>query len=159
MSSNTISVSLMDQFARAWGMLREAVQHFPAEQWRSGEVDYLVPARLAIHVIEAGEFYAGDTPEGFRWGSRFGVDWEGSPADQFPSQEEVLTYLEEIQVRVEAWLGGLHDADFLAPEAAFPWTGKTVLDRAIYVLKHHHQHLGEMNAELRRRNLPRSQWQ
>jgi hypothetical protein len=158
MSDTTISVSLIEQFARSWEVLRDAVRQFPAEQWRCGEIDYLIPPRLALHVIEAAEFYAGDTPEGFHFGGRFGVDWEGSPAEQFPDQEEMLRYLDEVQAQVEAWLRGLSDADLLLPGQAFPWTGRCVLDRAIYVLRHTHQHIGEMNAELRRRGCPRAQW-
>jgi hypothetical protein len=134
------------------------VRRFPAEQWRGGEIDYLIPARLALHVIEAAEFYSGDSPEEFRWGSRFGVNCERTPPEQLPDQEAMLRYLDEVQARVETWLRGLTDADLLLPGQAFPWTGRCVLDRAIYVLRHTHQHIGEMNAELRRRGCPRAQW-
>ncbi|UCD96137.1 MAG: hypothetical protein JSV35_06490 [Candidatus Bathyarchaeota archaeon] len=57
------------------------------------------------------------------------------------------------------WLRGLSDAGLLSPEKAFPWTGKTKLGRVMYLLAHCRQHIGEINAELRRRGLPRVKWQ
>jgi hypothetical protein len=50
------------------------------------------------------------------------------------------------------------DEEILAPETAFPWTGEARLGRALYLLRHHHSHLGELNAELRHRGLPRAEW-
>ncbi len=48
--------------------------------------------------------------------------------------------------------------DVMKPEEKFPWTGSTLLGRIIYMLGHHRQHFGELNAELRRRDLPRIKW-
>jgi len=146
------------QFARAWETLVEAIHQFPAEQWRTGETETLIPARLAYHLIEAAEFYSGTTSEGFAWGRRFGADWEGAEPDQLPTQEQVLIYLEETQTRVDAWLRGMADADLLAADSSFLWTGSTTLDRALYLLRHNQHHVGELNAELRRRRLPRAEW-
>ena len=50
------------------------------------------------------------------------------------------------------------DEGLLAPEEDYAWTGSTLLGRLLYMLAHCRQHLGEINAELRRRGLPRIKW-
>ena len=80
----TIGKALMEHFTRVWETYRAAINDIPEEHWRAGEVDYLIPARLVYHALEAAEFYARGTPKGFDWGGnqrRFGVDWEGGKED------------------------------------------------------------------------------
>ena len=56
------------------------------------------------------------------------------------------------------WIQGMKDPGLLSKEEFFPWTGSAVLSRALYLLGHYRQHFGELNAELRRRGLPRIKW-
>ncbi len=158
----TIGTALTEHFTRAWETCRAAINDIPEEQWRTGEVDYLIPSRLMYHTLEAAEFYARGTPKGFDWGAnqrRFGVDWEGATPEQLPTKEQSLTYLDEVQAKVEAWLKDASDSDMLSPDTEYPWTGSSVLGRALYVLRHTQSHLGELNAELRRRGLAaRAKW-
>lgn len=154
----TIAESLSNAFARTWEMYRSAINDIPEEHWRSGDDGYLIPARLAYHVFEAAEFYSGKTPKGFEWGHRFGADWEGATTEQLPTEEQALAYLEEVRERVDTWLRGMSDSDLLSHDSEFLWTGSSFLDRALYLLQHNRQHIGEINAELRRRELPRVHW-
>ncbi|MFC2173181.1 DinB family protein [Acidobacteriota bacterium] len=147
-----------EQFACAWNMLREAVVSFPGNQWQNGEINYFFPARLAYHVIETVDYYCRDVLEGFQWGHRFGVDWESADPDRLPAQAPVLEYLDETQQCVSAWLHRLGDQGLVSPDEVFHQEGYTHLDRALYVLRHIHQHLGELCSELRKRDLPRPQW-
>jgi uncharacterized damage-inducible protein DinB len=159
--SMTIGEELIEHFTRVWGTYRDAIRDIPEEQWRAGEVDYLTPSRLLYHVLEAAEFYSRETPKGFNWGAnqrRFGVDWEAATPEQLPTQEQTLTYLDEVQAQLEAWLKNAEDSDILSPDSEYSWTGKSVLGRALYLLRHNQHHLGELNAELRRRGLPRAKW-
>ena len=71
----------------------------------------------------------------------------------------MLRYLEHVRTQVNDWLAGKADGDLLAPQTAFPWTGPNILSRCIYVIRHTQAHIGEINSELRRRGLPRIQWQ
>ena len=87
------------------------------------------------------------------------LDWEGTPADELPGQQECLAYLEVVRQRTRVWLEGLGDEGLLAPQEAFPWTGPNILSRMIYVIRNSQDHTGQLNAELRRRNLPRSTWE
>ena len=139
-------------------MYRDAINEIPEEHWRSGDVDYLIPARQVYHVIEAAEFYSRDTPARFNFGHRFGADWEGAKPEQLPTKQQAMVYLEEIQKRVDSWLRGIGDSDLLSEDTEYLWKGTSFLDRALYLLQHNRQHIGEINAELRRRGLPRIKW-
>jgi DinB family protein len=158
----TVAQVVSGQFTGVWDMVRRAIDQIPHAQWRSGErvagKAPVIPARTVYHAIEAAEFYAEQTPDTFPWGHRFGVDWEAATPDQLPTAAQARAYLDEVQSRVEAWLSGLDDAALLAPDNLFPWTGGTVLDRALYMLRHTQHHVGEINTELYRRGLPRVKW-
>ncbi|MDP6361428.1 MAG: DinB family protein [Planctomycetota bacterium] len=157
MSASSISDSIVTQFRRSWDMLRDCVHRYPENEWKDSDIDFLRAPRLVVHAIEAAEFYCGESPDGFKWGHRFG-DWEGMSFDELPGQEQVLAYLDEIGEKFEGWARAMSDEDILGSNDAFPWTGERVLDRISYVMRHTHQHLGEMGAELRRKDLPRPKW-
>ena len=155
MSDVALSAVLIRQFERSWRMVEQAVRIFSAEEWRTGDVDYLTPARATYHVLEAAEFYSGKSSEDFDWGHRFGCDWEGAERQELPNQEEVLAYLADVRRQVAAWLD---EVDLLATDEAFPWPGGTVLDRALYLLRHNHHHVGEMWSEIKRRGYDLPDW-
>ena len=152
------------QLEATWKQWRKAIEQIPADHWRSGEIDYLIPARHALHVINTVDGYCRDEPAE-SWNSlaetHFGrsVDWEGTPADELPDQAEILEYLEVVQARTAQWLSSMSDEQLLAPQDAFPWTGPNLLSRMIYVIRNSQDHTGQLNAELRRRGLPRSTWE
>jgi len=152
-----IADAVAEQFTRTWHVLRAQIDLFPEEKWRRGIDDYLIPSRLAYHLIEAAEFFSGETPDGFAWGARFGVDWEGARPDQLPTRTQTLGYLDEVEGRVDEWLQSMDDSVMLSGHP-FPWTGDTVLQRAMYLLRHNQHHIAELNLELRRRGLPSADW-
>lgn len=153
-----ISESLLEAFSLLWGMYRDAIENIPEEHWRTGEIDYLIPSRLMFHAIETIDGYF-SPPGGFTPGYRFNIDkWDTAPPELLPSKDQARAYLKEVKEKTESWLGSLYDSDLLSPENEYPWTGSTLLGRALYTLAHSRQHLGEVNAELRRRGLPRIKW-
>jgi DinB family protein len=151
---------LIEHYRRTFVMLRDAIAAFPEDGWRTSDIDHLAPARHALHVIAAVDMYfRPEYVKGVAGGNRFGegLDWEGSPAEKMPSQQELLDYLDEMAGRVKEWLG-VSDDELLKPVEAFGWTGGTLLARALYVLRHNHHHQGILDAELRRRNIARPKW-
>jgi len=159
MSTISIGTQLAEQFGRTWQMLKQAVEELPEAEWRRAEVISLVPARHACHVVEAADFYsAAVPPDQFPWGRRIGGFWDAMSAGKLPAREQVLEYLDEVARNVDSWLRGSSDADLLSPETLFPWTGHSVLSRALYLLRHSQHHVAEINAELRRRALPILDW-
>jgi hypothetical protein len=156
-----ITRTLIEQFSLIFDMYEEAIEKIPETQWRSGEIDYLIPARLILHASEAADYYTTDSSEGYLWYKRFEADPEKvgdiKPGD-LPTQKVMLEYHREVREKIEGWLRGMSDGDLLKAEEKFPWTGSTVLGRMLYILAHYRQHFGEVNAELRRRDLPRIKW-
>lgn len=142
MGKKDVAEEFRQQFDRAWAMIRESISGFSEVDWISAGVDYLVPARIAYHLIQTVEYYIADTPKEFAWGKRFGGDWEGMAKDRLPSREDMLSYLGEIENRMSEWLG---DRDLQEENELFPHTGKTLLGHALYVLRHTMDHHGQMN--------------
>ncbi len=67
-------------------------------------------------------------------------------------------YLDEIASRFETWIDTLEDGQLHTPDGFPYWPESSPLDRSLYMLRHLHHDLGEIVAELRRRDLPRSIW-
>ena len=155
MNDTSLKEIVVRQFARSWQVFVEAVQSFTAEEWRTGDVDYLIPARLAYHILEAAEFYSSETSFDFPSGHRFNCEWDGAKSDDLPSQEDILSYLADVSLQAETWLRG---ADLLTSDDDFPWAGGSVLDRAFYLLRHSHHHIGEMWSEIKRRGHALPDW-
>ena len=155
---SALGEDLAQQLERYHGMFRNTVGRFTDDDWRAGERSELVPARWALHTVEAIDFYAQATPDGFSWGERFAADWEGAPAEALPSSQQVLEYADEVVASLAAWLRSASDEE-LAGENAFPWTGASVTARMLYVLRHSHHHLGELCMILRGRGIGQPDWQ
>jgi uncharacterized damage-inducible protein DinB len=161
MGAQAVAESLTDHLTRTFGMLRGAIEALPDEEWRSGDEDDLIPARQALHIVESSVFYSGEwTGQKFPTGKRLGCNWEFSAANELPSRQDVLTYLDEAKAKVEAWLTKRGDDGLLGEPAdkRFPWTGKCELGRALYLIRHAHHHLGKIHGELRRRGIARPEW-
>ena len=155
---HSIGNGLADQFERMWIMLREAIGNCTDEEWkRDAGHWFLIPSRLAYHTIETVHFYSRESPEGMDWGGRFGVDRETKDTEELPDRDPMLDYLEEIRGSLRELLLSMSGDDLLA-DHAFPWTGATVLDRMIYTLRHSMFHLGQIQAELRRRGMKGAEW-
>jgi hypothetical protein len=157
MQMTTITSELIEQYDRAWAMLRATIERITDERWRSGDAPGLVPARWALHAIETVAFYMRPTPDGFRWNARFGVDSD-APADRLPSRADVLAYLEEVRADARATLERMSDSDLLEATNAFPWTGSTILGRMLYTLRHTMTHQGELSMILRFQGADETEW-
>jgi hypothetical protein len=149
---------IVKQFDAAWDMLSEAVRVMDEQDWRAGAPSHLVPARLVYHVLETADYYMHPDLSAFEWGERFGVDWETANAGGLPDQDTIAEYRLSVSSKVAAWLKSHGDSGLLEPDAIFYEEGMTYLDRALYVLRHTHQHLGELYAVLREREIPRPGW-
>jgi len=155
-----ITTTLIEAYSLIFDMYEEAIDKIPENQWISGEIEYLTPVRLILHSTEAVDYYSTDTPTGHIWEKRFNLDPEARdiPTEDLPSKQNMLEYHNEVRSKIEDWLTNLSMDDLLKSEEKFPWTGSTLLGRIMYILAHHRQHFGELNAELRRRKLQRIKW-
>jgi uncharacterized damage-inducible protein DinB len=154
MLETTIGEVVARQFDRVWDTLRDALSKLSDEEYRTSDCEWLAPIRLAYHVVETAEFY---TLKNVEDGSP-PLDWDNGPAEKLPAKEELLAYLERVQPIVRTWLTTCSNEEFLSAEPDFNDSGGTRLDRMIYSLRHAQHHVGQINAELRRRGLPRGKW-
>ena len=154
----SVSEALLEAYALIWEMYDDAIENIPEEHWRTGEIDYLIPARQVYHAVETADFYSESTPDDFRRGQKFDCKCFDSPPEELPTNEQTREYHEEVRTKETNWIRGMDNPELLAKEQSFPWTGSVVLGRALYLLGHYRQHFGELNAELRRRGLPRIKW-
>jgi tetratricopeptide (TPR) repeat protein len=154
--ANPQAEALADQFVRALSMLRIAVDHFTEEEWRQGETNYQRPAGLALHIVQTIDLYSAFRP-GERSEDRLTqINWEERDSPKLPSQTELLKYLDDAEERLATFLA---KSDLQAEEEMFPWTGSTVLSRALYTLRHTQHHLADMAMELQRRGFKPPSWQ
>ena len=156
-----IAGALSQEFTRALRMLREAIRTLPSENWQAAEIDHLIPARQALHVVGAIDMYLRPkyVPGIADGADHFGrkLDWEGSSPEELPSQEEMLGYLDAMQDKLKEGLSK-SDEELLAADDGFPWTGPNLLSRMLYLLGHCQHHQGVLHDELRRLGLPRPAW-
>jgi len=148
--------ALADQSLRALAMLRQAIQAFPAAEWRKGDTPYQRPAGWALHALASIDDYCTLKPGEAGANPPFAVNWEEKDSSKLPSQDEMLAYLDQMERKLA---GLLAQADLSQPETLFRWTGSTLLSRVVYLLRHVQHHLAEMCLELHRRGIPAPQWQ
>ena len=67
------------------------------------------------------------------------------------------SYLQSTKERIIAKLADMEDEEVMSPETHTPWVGATYLDKAIYVLRHTTQHVGEINQVFVRHGVPKIQ--
>ena len=146
------------QYAAAWSMLAEAIAAVEDKVLKSGSSEYAVPARLTYHLIETADYHAHPDLATFKWAGRFGVDWEDEDIERLPGRESLLKYLQDVRHKVDRWINSHGDSGLLAPDEHFHQEGMTHLDRALYVLRHTHQHIGELFSILRARDIQRPGW-
>lgn len=156
MTQIVISTEVLDQFKQVFFKFREVIASFPEQEWCIGESKYQRPAGLACHFLATVDFYtSGLSADEFPWGHRLGCDWEDPDDLSLPSKAMVIDYMEEMETRLEAWTVS---TDFLAEERLHPYCGKTILGRAVYLIRHCESHLAELNLELRRRGFLGPEW-
>jgi len=147
--SSRIAATLSAQFDCVWATFRDALSHLDEEQFVTGDIEWLMPRNLAYHIVETADFYSSDCePESFSWGHITAKN-----------KEQMLAYTQQIEAKVKQWLHQHSDEQFFQPQTICQWTGATLLDRAIYALRHTQHHTAQINSELRRRGLPRGEWQ
>jgi DinB family protein len=155
----TIMSVIEDHFGRICEMWKEAIGNIPEAEWRTSDIDYLIPARHLCHVVVAADFYTGTTPvDKYDWHSFFDGDWEGMTPAELPDKAFAMQRLDEIQELVQSRFAQMDDEALGAPEAVTPWTGQTAMGKVLYWFRHFQHHLGELHSELRRRDIARAKW-
>jgi hypothetical protein len=148
--------ALADQFLRTLSMLKVAIATCPQDGWREGETLYQRPAGMTLHIVQAMDTYSAMQAGGQSGDPLGDINWEDREASHLPSQVEVQAYLELVEQRLAHFIA---DSDLEAEETLFPWTGSSLLSRALYALRHAQHHLADLAMELQRRGLRPPDWQ
>jgi hypothetical protein len=148
--------ALADQWLRMFSMLRNAINVLPAEEWISGETLYQRPAGLVLHILQSIDYYAGLVQGDGSEHELTQIGWQERDAAKFPDQAAIQEYLDVVEQRLASFLV---KADFQAEEKLFNWTGKTVLSRTLYSLRHAGHHLADLAMELQRRGFEPPNWE
>lgn len=158
--TDTLVSILNDQWARVWDMWEEMIRTIPDDEWTTGDVDYLIPARHLVHVVVCVDLFTADTPfDQYDPTELFGGGSWGMSPEELPSKETALAKLTDTRAAVKERLAKLDDAALLELEKLCAWTGRTRMCKMLYVIRHTQHHLGEVNAELSRRGIKAATWE
>lgn len=134
------------QYDHTWNVLKRMVSDFDDDSWVNLGRGYMVPARIAYHILLSTKYYLEDASAmSFPSGKPFAGDSASMDKEQLPSRSDIFHILEEFRAKTEKWLWAL---DFSAKNEAFGWAGETKAGVVIFLLKHSLYHLGELNALL-----------
>ena len=174
MSENRrISNHLVKQFESSWMMLSESIDNVPDDKWATGVESIEKPwsetegmnvwyfSERVFHIIQTIQFYAADSPEGMKWGSRIGgIDWKTESPEETASRitkDVMREYLEETKKNLESKLRSFSDEDYYETDGFSKWQPSR-LAKFIYALRHSMWHLGELSRVLRDYDCKRTNW-
>ena len=133
---------LLDQIKKAIGMLRFTIDEFDDDEWLSGVSWFCTPARLATHTALSLEGYFFNRADGtYVPGLELDAPWWKLQDDQLPTRAELLSYLTDIETRIEELFATRNDEDLRQPFDLVDYSGKTLMGHYAYALRHtmHHQ--------------------
>lgn len=156
----SMTAHMARQFDIVWGMIGEAVAVLPDTEWKSGADGPSTPVIQLAHIAAGIALYL--PPPGKHWprwceDETGHFDWRLRP-DPGPGREEFGRFCSDVRAAVAAWLATVDDAALLQEASPGDWRGNCRFDLLMYVLRHSQHHLGELNAELRRRGIERPKW-
>ena len=91
--AHTISESIIENMSLTWKMFEDVFKRIPDSQWRTGENDYLIPARLMLLTIETIDFYSSISPDNYEHNYRFRIDTDRVAPELLPNKRQLITYL------------------------------------------------------------------
>ena len=153
--------ALVDQFKSKWTMLIDALSKCPKERFHDGIGEWSYSYTI-YHIIETAEFYIRNTPDGMKWGSRAGFDWDTDSKETISKMKKKITkamlleYIEEIQKRINQFLKEKTDDDLLKKDE-FHWFD-SIYEKLVYLLRHNSFHIGELAKTLREWKTDRIKW-
>jgi len=146
MQTETFGLELQRNLDAASRMVRDVVTRLTPEQWTSAQGGLRSPARITWHLVEALDFYFRENEADYVWGSRFGApQWKTADAD-LPSQDTILSWLDEIVLRAGNMLRQLTNDDLREQNQKKYRHGENRLGHYVYALRHTMHHMGQLSA-------------
>jgi hypothetical protein len=134
------------QYQHTWRIFEGIVEDFDSDSWIHTGCGMTTPARIAFHLLQGVRYYIEDSSAlTFVSGKSFEGDWKTAKEEELPSQNDILTCLNELRVKTEKWLS---EMDYAAENRSFDWAGQTKVGVVIFLLRHNLYHIGELSALL-----------
>jgi uncharacterized damage-inducible protein DinB len=151
--------AIWKNYKNTFGIIHDTITNFDDEKWRKESTWFQVPVRVARHTIECVDFYFKEKGSLWSWEvSRFGRPYWETPNDEQPSQTELLVYLDELVVRVEAYFSELQDEELgeIYDDTAEP--PSSTIAHLLYALRHTVHHIGSLVALADLLGVPSGDW-
>ena len=165
---NPLVKALYAQFYRTYRMWKEELNSIPSRDWNKCIDDYLHPSRQLIHILQAIDCYTSSKDAyTYNWKQFFPLCQEPitpferewiEKVENLPGKNESLEMFDRWWKKFFEYLITLSDQDLIKPNKIHRHTGATLFEKLIYILRHTQHHLGEINTDLRLRNLKRANW-
>ncbi len=133
-------------------MFEDGIQKIPDECWRQGCSDFLIPVRIAYHIMIGLEWFVTVLPEEeHRKTRRYNLNWEG-PVQEMPDRQLLLDDLAWIKGRIAQWFADWDQEVAEGKDHTFR------LGKALYFMRHTQHHIGEFSAIARLLDLEGPAW-
>ena len=141
-----MKTEFIKQYGHTWRIFEGIVKDFDNISWLHTGCGATIPARIAFHILKGVKYYIEDTSiTAFASGKSLEGNWETVKEEELPSQNDILTCINELKVKTEKWLS---EMDYNAENNSFDWAGKTKLGVVIFLLRHNLYHIGELSSLL-----------
>ncbi|NGF55690.1 DinB family protein [Parapedobacter sp. SGR-10] len=166
MDNKTITDILASQYKASLGMLRQALEKVPEEQWSTEE--YNNPNwQIAYHVLWGTKFYLGANPESYvpfdnaiEGAESLGgnQDWEnpeeGTKIEGFHTKEELISFIDNIESNLLSSIEALP----LNDNSGFEWYPYSRLELHINNIRHIQHHTAQIIERLKAKGITGFPW-
>lgn len=166
MDNKAITDILISQYKASLGMLRQALEKIPDEQWNNE--DYSNPNwQIAYHILWGTNFYLEANPEGYipfenaiegaesLGGSQ---DWENPEKDViiegFHTKKELISFIRDIESNLRERIGRLP----LQENSGFEWYPFSRLELHINSIRHIQHHTAQIIERLKATGITGFAW-
>lgn len=139
-------------FKHTLQMLEDGIRKVPDEYWRQGINDFLIPVRIAYHIMIGLEWFVTSLSEDeHRKTRRYNLNWEG-PVENMPDRQIMLDDLAWMNNRIMYWFFDWERELAEGEDCTFR------LGKAIYFIRHTQYHVGEFSVIARLLELEGPSW-
>lgn len=135
--------TLVNQYNHTWKMFYLLVNDFDTNSWLETGCSYIIPARIAYHIIGGVSYYIeNNTKISLVSGKENNWNWEDAPTEELPTKKDIIALIRVFKTKTDKWI---NDCDFEAENSKFAWTGANQMSVVQFLLRHMEYHIGELN--------------
>ena len=149
---------MKNQFNHTWKMFYKMVNDFDDTSWVNTGCAYIIPARIAYHIIGGVNYYIeNETNEKLLSGKDNDWNWEHATIQNLPTKEDILEFIHIYKIKTDNWISSI---DVEAENTKFDWTGQKKISVIMFLLRHMEYHVGELNLLLHisRKGIANDNW-